>query len=290
MSITKILVCCHSNDIFKSNDQYMPIHVGKELSEKELNIQVDNVGDNISHKNKSYCELTGLYWAWKNLTKIEYIGLCHYRRYFDFSSKFSLKDSKIKPVSQFINKDIDNVDVNKILKNCDIILAKPKSYPYNLRTDYSVCHLSKDFFILADVINDLYPDYSEVFVDVMEFNNQLSPYNMFLSRFELFDEYCNWLFTILDEVEKRIDIKEYNVFQKRIFGYMAERLLPVFVKKNNLKVHYYPIVLFKDNSIKVSNTRYLLNKIFNKVILLHFKLKNKKNKFEFYMIKKNLYI
>ena len=86
---TKILVCCHTNDIYKSDEQYFPIHVGKEISDKIINIQGDNTGDNISEKNKSFCELTGMYWAWKNLPKSDYIGLCHYRRYFDFTSKFS---------------------------------------------------------------------------------------------------------------------------------------------------------------------------------------------------------
>lgn len=290
MSNTKILVCCHTNDIFKSDDQFLPIHVGKELSEIELNIQGDNIGDNISKKNKSYCELTGLYWAWKNLPKFDYIGLCHYRRYFDFTSKLSLKDSKNKLTKQFNKTALSNIDADKILKNCDIILVKPKSYSYNLRIDYSVCHLSKDFYLLADVIDDLYPDYSEAFLDVMENNNRLSHYNMFLSRYEIFDQYCKWLFDILEEVEKRIDISGYNSVQKRIFGYMAERLLLVFVKKNNLKTHYYPIILFKDNTIKVSNMRYLLKKTRSELIFLFSGIKIKKNKSDFYAKQKKLYI
>ena len=79
---TKILVCCHTNDIYKSDEQYFPIHVGKEISDKTIDIQGDNTGDNISDKNKSFCELTGMYWAWKNLKNVDYVGLCHYRRYF----------------------------------------------------------------------------------------------------------------------------------------------------------------------------------------------------------------
>lgn len=288
MSQTKILVCCHTNDIFKSDDQFMPIHVGKELSDKELNIQADNTGDNISDKNKSYCELTGLYWAWKNLPKVDYIGLCHYRRYFDFSSKFSIQDAKNIPTGQFNNTNISNIDAAKILKNCDIILAKPKSYPYNLRIDYSVSHLSKDFFVLADVINDLYPDYSGTFVEMMEHNNELNHYNMFLSRYEVFDQYCNWLFTILAEVEKRINITEYNTFQKRIFGYMSERLLLVYVRKNNLKVHYYPIVFFNDSIPNNSNTLYLLKKIVKNITFTFSRRKIKENKSEFYISQKHL--
>ena len=86
MSIVKILVCCHKPDYFKSDDVYMPIHVGKAISKYELGIQDDVTGDNISKENPSCCELTGMYWAWKNLKNVDVIGLCHYRRYFDFNN------------------------------------------------------------------------------------------------------------------------------------------------------------------------------------------------------------
>lgn len=111
---TKILVCCHTNDIYKSDEQYFPIHVGKEISDKIINIQGDNTGDNISDKNKSFCELTGMYWAWKNLPKSDYIGLCHYRRYFDFTSKFSLTDVKNIPTKSFDEKNIEFVNSKKL--------------------------------------------------------------------------------------------------------------------------------------------------------------------------------
>ena len=85
----KILVACHKSDTaIYQNDIYMPIQVGKALhANVELGFQCDNTGDNISEKNDSYCELTAIYWAWKNLKDIDYIGLCHYRRYFDFFKK-----------------------------------------------------------------------------------------------------------------------------------------------------------------------------------------------------------
>ncbi|GBR74728.1 protein DUF4422, partial [Candidatus Termititenax aidoneus] len=81
----KILVCTHRQAEFPPNDIFLPIHCGKALSNLDLGIQGDDTGDNISAKNKNFCELTGLYWAWKNLKKlypnVEYVGLCHYRRY-----------------------------------------------------------------------------------------------------------------------------------------------------------------------------------------------------------------
>ena len=63
----KILVCCHKQDIFAKQEPYFPIHVGRALSQNNLDITGDDTGENISEKNSSYCELTGLYWAWKIL-------------------------------------------------------------------------------------------------------------------------------------------------------------------------------------------------------------------------------
>ena len=81
----KILVAYHKDDIFPLEDVYFPIHVGKSISSIDLGIQGDDDGENISNKNPFYCELTAIYWAWKNI-KADYYGLCHYRRYISFSS------------------------------------------------------------------------------------------------------------------------------------------------------------------------------------------------------------
>lgn len=77
----KIIVATHKQFTMPADtDLYLPIHVGSEGKEK-LGYQCDNEGDNISSLNPYYCELTGLYWAWKNL-ECDYLGLVHYRRYF----------------------------------------------------------------------------------------------------------------------------------------------------------------------------------------------------------------
>lgn len=82
---TKILVCCHKQAELPHDANFMPIHVGKELSKQALDMTGDNSGDNISKLNPFFCELTAQYWAWKNLSGVDIIGLCHYRRFFKFS-------------------------------------------------------------------------------------------------------------------------------------------------------------------------------------------------------------
>lgn len=240
MSKTKILVCAHKACDVPSNDIYMPIHVGKALSDKELGFVGDDTGDNISSKNPHYCELTALYWAWKNLPKeIEYVGLCHYRRYFDFASRTSNAVVNL-PQQQIGYLDLFNSStIEKALEKFDIILAKPELYPYPVRVDYGYNHIIDDLAILNNVVKMLYPDYGLAFDKVMA-SNRLSHFNMIITDRDRFDHYCEWVFNILFEVEKYVKLSGYNV-QQRVFGYMSERLLNVYCVHHELKTKYLPV-------------------------------------------------
>lgn len=242
----KILVCCHKPDKWLSDDVHMPIHCGKAISDVELGIQGDDTGDNISTKNSSYCELTAMYWAWKNLKDVDYIGLCHYRRYFAYNylNLFSI-DCKTISSGSLLNKGFFLFDKD-IINKYDIILAKKSYYYYDLMTNYSRHHISEDMNSLRSVILDICPDYLESFDKIIFCNNKLSHYNMFITSWEFFDEYCKWLFDVLFELERRINIDSYNKVQKRIFAYLAERLMNVYVDKKKMKVKYYPVCWIND--------------------------------------------
>lgn len=82
-----ILIACHKECRLPKQDFFLPVQVGSAHSIVDLKMQRDDQGENISSKNKSYCELTAMYWAWKNLQNIEIIGLSHYRRFFDFNNQ-----------------------------------------------------------------------------------------------------------------------------------------------------------------------------------------------------------
>jgi hypothetical protein len=255
----KILVCTHKKDYVKNDDVFMPIHAGKAISNIDLGIQGDNTGDNISEKNPYYCELTAHYWAWKNLKSIDYIGLCHYRRYFDFNCRVN-KLLSIKKVSQNEFQSF-KFDISKIINSSDIILSKHKVYPYSLAVDYSVCHISEDYRIMKQIINDLSPEYNDSFSYIFDSNNKLSHYNMFLTRWDIFEEYSSWLFLILDEAEKRINISSYNTIQQRSLAYMGERLLNVFVYKKQFKIKYLPVYWIVEEPINNSLFKSFLGKI-----------------------------
>ncbi len=82
---TKIIVATHIKYPLMKEEKYFPVFVGAAISNFDLPYQRDDEGENISDKNRYYSELTGLYWAYKNL-KSDYIGLCHYHRYFDLKN------------------------------------------------------------------------------------------------------------------------------------------------------------------------------------------------------------
>lgn len=246
----KILVCCHKKDVCYSKEPYIPIHVGKKISQIDLGIQGDDKGDNISDKNGSYCELTGLYWAWKNLNNVDIVGLCHYRRYFDFHNQCQ----KGIPQTEFNTDSLEHLDfsvpkdiINRIMEGY-IVLPQTLHLPQTLQQAYCESHISDDFRIMEQAVNESnLKNASETFDKIVKNGNRLSRYNMFLMKWDDFDEYCQWLFSVLGEVERKTDIINYNSVQKRIYGYMSERLLNVWIKANHRKTLEVPVIFISDN-------------------------------------------
>lgn len=256
----KILICCHKPCELPPDPDglFLPVQVGAAISDVDLGMQRDDQVngepcDNISAKNKNYCELTALYWAWKNIKKIypniEYIGLNHYRRYFSFDRKNYFDDAVILPEREVKNYRLDKTKLEKILSKYDALMAKPRIYPYSLKVDYSVNHVSEDINTIEKIIHDKYPSYSKDFISVITCNNKLSPYNMNVIGWNDFCKYCEWLFSILYEAEKMINIEHYNATQSRIWGYLAERLFNVWIEHNNLKIKFLNIKKFFNGNV-----------------------------------------
>lgn len=234
-----ILVVSHKNSIFPTDDIYRPIIVGNN---QVKNFEKDNSGVNISGKNSNYCELTALYWAWKN-TDLDIIGLCHYRRYFNFKGKEEKHiDITFTQMEDYIKINMDEIE--KILKNIDIILPKKVETGTTIEKQYRRDHISSDWDILLEVLKEKYPKYYE---ESKEIFKEQSNYgcNMFISSKKIFNEYMEWLFDILFEVEKRIVISD-DSYQKRVFGFMSERLLHLYVNVRKLRIKEYPMVMLHE--------------------------------------------
>lgn len=232
----KILVATHKQYWMPEDKIYLPIRVGR-VEKADLGYLGDDTGDNISAKNANYCELTGLYWAWKNL-KCDYIGLCHYRRYFAHAVSGSDMEKKKLAILQ-------RTDYEKLLKQYDVILPKQRNYFIEtVRSQYEHAHNKNDLALTEQIVAELYPEYSEAFCKVMG-GTKLHIFNMFVMKKEKFDEYCQWLFTILFELEKRIDISSYSQYEARVFGFLSERLLNVWLEKQKLKVKGIDVVFLE---------------------------------------------
>jgi hypothetical protein len=259
----KILVCCHKKCDLPKDDIFLPIQVGAALTDVDLGIQRDDDGENISAKNKSYCELTAMYWAWKNIEKkypdIEYIGLNHYRRYFNFEKSFTVNDTFVLPENNATNYSINKKKLCKYIKKGYLIVSKQRILSYSLFMDYCCGHISDDIRTLQKIIFEITPEYKDSFNRTIYNNNKMSGYNMFIMKYSDFKNYCIWLFSILSEAENKIDISSYNDVQKRIFGYMAERLFNVWLYKNNLKTIQLPIYWYANTKISSTFTRIKIN-------------------------------
>lgn len=228
MKNIKIIVATHKKYKMPEDDLYLPLHVGGEGKEN-IGFVKDNTGDNISTKNPYFCELTGLYWAWKNLSS-DYIGLVHYRRY--FSNKSTLFQNEDKKFQRVLNRE----EVEKLLDKNDIILTKPRNYYIeNVYDHYKHTMYIEPLDIAGEIIQEKYPKYHKEFENLKK-TSKLHAFNMFIMKKEYLDEYCKWLFDILFELEKRVDFSKYDDFHARFFGRVSERLLDVWMKTN--KYHY----------------------------------------------------
>lgn len=195
-------------ETFEDNAFEKSIQVGAALTDKVLFNIRDDIGDNISIKNRQYCELTALYWIWKN-DSADYLGLSHYRR------RFVLSDS----------------DIHKIFESdIDVIVTVPIVNFATVRKQYEKDHDIKDWDIMLEAINVLYPDYLET-ANQIQNGNCYYAYNMFIAKRDIFDSYCQWLFDILNYCVSRIGEKE-DSYQNRYAGFLAERLLTIYFVHN----------------------------------------------------------
>lgn len=233
-----IIVASHKPYRMPDDPMYLPIQVGA-AGKESIGFQRDDEGDNISSRNPSFCELTGLYWAWKNL-KADYIGLVHYRRHFA-GKLFGCKWSRI----------ITGEQLEQILKDYPAILPKKRHYYIETNySQYSHAHHAQDLDVTRNIIAELYPGYLEAFDTVMN-SRSCHIFNMFIMRYDLFSAYCDWLFDILFELESRLDFSSYSAYDGRVFGFVAERLLNVWIEKNNIQYKEMPYVFMeKQNWVK----------------------------------------
>ena len=258
--IVKIIIACHKKCDVPSDSIYFPVHVGAEGKEP-IGFTPDNTGDNISTQNNMISELTGLYWAWKNLP-CDYIGLVHYSRYFAMRPKFGTSS---------VNAALTCEQIMQLISSHKIIL--PKRRKYYIETMYShYAHTadSTHLDITREVISLKCPEYLKSFDEVMG-RTWGHIFNMFIMSRLLADAYCEWLFPILFELEGRIDMSNKSVFDSRRIGSIAEHMLDVWLGRQleigNIKredIHEVPYIYTRKINWFKKATGFLMAKFFHR--------------------------
>ena len=221
-----VVIATHKKYNMPQDKMYMPVHVGAEgkIDENgnslDLGYVKDNTGDNISQKNSSFCELTGLYWAWKNLES-DFVGLAHYRRH------FSLKKKSKDPFENILTMN----ELESLTQNYSVFVPKKRKYYIEtLYSHYAHTHYAEHLDITKQIISEKCPEYLESCEKVYKHTSGFM-FNMMIMRKDLFDCYCQWLFDILFELENRIGdkAKELSFFQGRFYGRVSEIIFNVWL-------------------------------------------------------------
>lgn len=257
MPNVKLLICYHKPATLFKDEIFTPIHVGRANARKKAtpgdknyqwmldNMIGDDTGENISERNGCYNEMTSLYWAWKNYDKLgnpDYIGLMHYRRHFVFREDekivYNIENFDEESYLREINYSPEKV--YNMLEGCDFITHIGKVI--NVYNHYIENHRQEDLDLAVDIMLEKYPEYKEITKEY--FAGDYSNFcNMFIMNKKLFFQYCEWIFDILEEFEKRVDVSE-----KRFF--ISERLTGIFIAKlmadKSLKYKVLPISFIED--------------------------------------------
>ena len=251
-----VIIAAHKAYRMPEDPMYLPLQVGASGKES-IGFTRDDTGENISVKNPFYSELTGLYWAWKNLDA-DYVGLVHYRRHFTLSAgHFKTADEKFAHV-------LKEAEARNILEKTPVIVPKMRKYYIETLYDhYRHTMYVEPLDLAGEILKTRYPEYAEAF-EKLKTRTSAHMFNMMIMRKDLLDEYCGWLFDILEELEERTAGNSYGAFHARFFGRVSELLLDVF-----LEVRRYPYTevrvldMEKVNWIKKGGS-FLLAKLFGR--------------------------
>lgn len=148
------------------------------------------------------------------------------------------------------------------MEKYDIILPQ-KEYivNYSLEEQWYKIHNKKDLDICKDIINEKFPEYINYFEQVYK-SHGFYAFNMFIAKRKIIEKYCEWLFDILFELEKRIDLSSYDQYNQRIFGFLSERLFNVWIEKNSKDLKIKEKTVFQiEKSVINQNILSLLKKI-----------------------------
>lgn len=210
------------NNTYDFPDWMYPIQVGAALTDVRVAEVCDNQGENISAKNVNYCELTALYWMWKNKLVVEdnmskdYYGLFHYRRILDISEE----------------------DIKKLRQHdVDIVVSYPTFHEPDIKEHHSRYIKESDWEAMLTALEELQPEYRVAYDDIFS-QEFMYNYNIMVAKKEILLDYCNWLFPILERTEE-LSVPKGSERADRYIGYLGENLMTLYFMYNADKLKIY---------------------------------------------------
>lgn len=244
-----VFIATHKSFQRPEGHVFVPLQLGNQP--ENLGYLRENQLDNIADKNPYFCELTALYFLWKNV-HTPVIGLVHYRRY--FAKKRNIVQRRINQLAYLLglvpkqqtshHTILTSDEIQQLWQNsqADLIVPAGVDLDTSLYDNYNQNHHIQDWHIVKQIVEEKAPQYSLTIAKV-EQNCILYPYNMFIGKKEIINDYCEWLFDILFEAEKKIDCSQYDSYNQRVFGFLAERLFTAWIvhNQNKYKIKHVPV-------------------------------------------------
>lgn len=214
----RIFAMTHKKFEEPQDPMYIPLHVGHKQAKEDFGYIGDDTGNHISDLNCYYAELSGLYWVWKNYHDADYVGLCHYRRFLTNEEGYAFTEKQYE----------------SLLQEYDIITTKELELPNSYYYGFGAHHRIQTLEETGKILQELYPEYAQAFWTLVHQNKTYFG-NMMVADKALFDEYAKWLFSIFFVLQERIDLTFEDDYHKRVFGFISEFLLYVWVRVKGLK-------------------------------------------------------
>ena len=239
----KIYVASHRDSATLADPNFVRVHVGAANTVDDLGEALrDDSGDNISDKNSTFCELTAMYWVWKNAPPTDYVGFCHYRRHFSFNARNHVAEDRwgVLNYARLDENYVDNCGLNSssvqgTLRGVDVVLPKlwdvRKAGSKNMLDHFArgQHHSVEDYTKAVALVKKRHPRFKR-YIDRVNESHEGHFTNMFVMKWPIFADYCEWLFGILFELEAQIDMSAYDESQRRIFGFLSEWLFNIYVQ------------------------------------------------------------
>lgn len=221
---------------------FLPIVAGGGRND----ILSDNTGDNISGKNNRYGELTAVYWAWKNLKDVQIIGLSHYRRF--LARRKGFLSSNFRITLEMLKRDRYHQP--------NLFVSDVEKYDFVMQHHWTLPETNKDLFINShhcpevieiarNVIAEMRPQALITFDEYWSDNKSIM-WCIFVTKWENFCHLCDWMFPVLFEIERRLEIERYKGYNQRIIAFLYERLINVYLRSEEKTVKEVPVYVVAD--------------------------------------------